>query len=116
MRPSRSNTRHVVPVVPWSIARITGPRLPSAPPHAREVGHLAGPVDEAAPAATGGAMLEIDLDLPQRESGSNRIDGHRRLHAVALGERQDGAQHLAAHRPLPGDRGTSTVARATLDR
>src|SRR6476646_8936631 len=116
MRPSRSKTRHVVPVVPWSIARIIGPRLPSAPPRASDVSELASAVGEAGDAPSRGAVLEVELVLPDGEPGPHGVDRHRRLHAVAGSEGHHGPADLAAHRALSRDRRPGAIAGPALDR
>ena len=65
-----------IPVVPWSIARITARQALTAsalqPVDAREVAQLAAAMEEAAEALAGRPMLEVELDLLAPESPHGR--------------------------------------------
>src|SRR5215207_3354859 len=106
----------VVPVVPWSIARIMRGRLSTARPDGpAEVPQLAGTVKEAAEGAAGGAVGQRQLDLLHPVAEADRVHGHSQLHAEAAGEREQGAQGRGSHRPLARDRRRGAEAGEPLD-
>src|SRR3954452_5323622 len=98
----------VVPVVPWSIARIIrGENLsgaarakPARRVDTHERGQLPGTVHEAGRRAPGGAMLEVELDLLQPRTCAHGVGGHRDLDAETRGERHKLREQLAAQRSL----------------
>ena len=116
--PSSSKTRQVVPVVPWSIARITGRRL-SAPGQvgASEVEQLAPAVQEAAeaarrwPGARGRARPRPACTRPGPRRSSSRSPSRSRRRTAARRR-----STVGAHRPLAGDRRARRDSRTALDR
>src|SRR5206468_671259 len=70
----------------------------------RDVGELARAVREPAQVATGGAVLEVELDLADAKAGARGIDRHRGLHAEARRERQHGLERRAPQGTLAAQR------------
>src|SRR6266540_5076310 len=94
----------VVPVVPWSMARIIGrdaiySSSPS-PRRAPDVAELLGAVEEPAGGASRRPMRERQLDLLDAESGPNRVDRHADLEAPAVRKRDQLSQRGDPHRAL----------------
>ena len=108
----------VLPVVPWSIARITAARaLAVAARYDRdEVAQLAAAVEEAGAALAGRAVREVELDLADAIAGADGVDRHPDLHPVAGANGSDGAQRVELHRPLAGDRRRRLEPAAPADR
>jgi acetyl-CoA carboxylase biotin carboxyl carrier protein len=73
-------------------------------------------VDEAAQVAAGRAMLEVDLDLGQAQSGARGVDRHPELHAEPRRERKDRSERGAPQRALPRDRRLELQPRAPGER
>src|ERR1700752_1075735 len=88
------------------MARIISKGRNLSPGHvdAQERRELACAVQEAAQVATGGAVLEVELDLGDGEAGARSVDRHGGLHPESSREREQAPQRGPTHRPLPRDR------------
>ena len=70
----------------------------------QDVAELPAAVEEAAQVAAGGAVLEVDARVTDREPRVHGVGRHRRLAAEAGGEREDGGARLLRQPPLAGER------------
>src|SRR5665648_569858 len=91
----------VVPVVPWSMARITDGSLPSGHIHPYEVEQLATAMDEAGKRLSRGTMIEIELYLHHPMTCPCGIDCHAYLHAEPTRKREHIGEHTRSQSPLP---------------
>ena len=69
-----------------------------------DVAQLAAAVQEAAEIAAGGAVLELDLGLGDREPAPGRVGRHRRLAAEPGREREDRVARRLGQPPLARER------------
>src|SRR5512139_4231577 len=91
----------VVPVVPWSIARIIAGTLPGAGSRrATDVPELAGAVEEPRRRVPGDPVAEWQLDLLDPVARPDGIDRHPHLKPPAVSEGDQLAQRGHPHRPL----------------
>src|SRR3954454_19307395 len=91
----------VVPVVPWSMARIIGRTLSGAAPHCvPDVLELPRAMEEAGRGPARRSVVERQLDLLDAKSRPQRVDRHPGLEPPATGERDQVSQGRDAHRAL----------------